>query len=127
MWNHHAMSKPPQRTSTQLITQHRLNWKNRWKHFGQRRRAPCAVSSHFSDIQQTLRAAAVDEEQLKRQLDEMRNYFTTATTQQDPHLFLESLTRAHEDFTFGLTTNTPARMLERLHAAQAYRGHRHCR
>ena len=33
----------------------------------------------FSDIQQTLRAAAVDEEQLKRQLDEMRNCFTTAT------------------------------------------------
>jgi hypothetical protein len=60
----------------------------------------------FSDIQQTLRAAAVDEEQLKRQLDEMRNCFMTATTQQDPHLFLESLTRAHEDFTFGLTTNT---------------------
>ena len=33
----------------------------------------------FSDVQQTLRAAAVDEEQLKRQLDEMRNCFTTAT------------------------------------------------
>jgi hypothetical protein len=60
----------------------------------------------FSNIQQTLRAAAVDEEQLKRQLDEMRNCFTTATTQQDPYLFLESLTRAHDDFTFGLTTNT---------------------
>ncbi len=42
----------------------------------------------FSDIQQNLRAAAVNEEQLKRQLDEMRNCFTTATTtattQQDP-------------------------------------------
>ena len=34
----------------------------------------------FSDIQQSLRAAAVNEEQLKRQLDEMRNCFTTATT-----------------------------------------------
>ena len=34
----------------------------------------------FSDIQQNLRAAAVNEEQLKRQLDEMRNCFTTATT-----------------------------------------------
>jgi hypothetical protein len=60
----------------------------------------------FSNIQQTLRAAAVDEEQLKRQLDEMRNCFTTATTQQDPYLFLECLTCAHDDFTFGLTTNT---------------------
>ena len=60
----------------------------------------------FSDVQQTLRAAAVDEEQLKRQLDEMRNCFTTATTQQDPYLFLECLTCAHDDFTFGLTTNT---------------------
>ena len=46
MWNHHAMSQPPRRTSTQLISQHRLHWKNRWKHFGQRRSAPCAVSSH---------------------------------------------------------------------------------
>ena len=60
----------------------------------------------FSNIQQSLRAAAVDEEQLKRQLVEMRNCFTTATTQQDPYLFLEFLTRAHDDFTFGLTTNT---------------------
>jgi len=60
----------------------------------------------FSDVQQTLRAAAVDEEQLKRQLDEMRNCFTTARTQQDAYLFLECLTRAHDDFTFGLTTNT---------------------
>ena len=60
----------------------------------------------FSDIQQTLKAAAVDEEKLKRQLDEMRNCFTTATTQQDPYLFLECLTCAHDDFTFGLTTNT---------------------
>ena len=62
----------------------------------------------FSNIQQSLRAAAVDEEQLKRQLVEMRNCFTTATTQQDPYLFLEFLTRAHDDFTFGLTTNTRA-------------------
>ena len=60
----------------------------------------------FSDVQQTLTAAAVDEEQFKRQLDEMRNCFTTARTQQDAYLFLESLTRAHDDFTFGLTTNT---------------------
>jgi len=60
----------------------------------------------FSDVQQTLRAAAVDEEQLKRQLDEMRNCFTTARTQQEAYLFLECLTRAHDDFTFGLTTNT---------------------
>jgi hypothetical protein len=36
----------------------------------------------------------------------MRNGFTTATTQQDPSLFLESPSRAHEDFTFGLATNT---------------------
>ena len=104
----------------------------------------------FSDIQQNLRAAAVNEEQLKRQLDEMRNCFTTARTQQDSYLFLECLTRAHDDFTFGLTTNTlrflstlvqpalpedepvasayewiAARMLERLHAAQAYRRHWH--
>ena len=62
----------------------------------------------FSNIQQSLRAAAVDEEQLKRQLDEMRNCFTTARTQQDAYLFLECLTRAHDDFTFGLTTNTRA-------------------
>jgi hypothetical protein len=43
----------------------------------------CALRRHvaFSDIQQTLRAAAVNEEQLKRQLGEMRNCFTTATTQ----------------------------------------------
>jgi hypothetical protein len=60
----------------------------------------------FSDIQQNLRAAAVNEEQLKRQLDEIYNCFTTATTQQDPYLFLESFTCAHEDFTFRLTTNT---------------------
>ena len=60
----------------------------------------------FSDVQQALRAAAVDEEQLKRQLDEMRNCFTTARTQQDAYLFLESLIRAHDDLTFGLTTNT---------------------
>ena len=48
----------------------------------------------------------MNEEQLKRQLDEMRNCFTTATTQQNPDLFLESFTCAHEDFTFLLTTNT---------------------
>jgi hypothetical protein len=42
----------------------------------------------FSDIQQNLMAAAVNEEQLKRQLDEVRNCFTTATTQRDPYLFL---------------------------------------
>ena len=68
----------------------------------------------FSDVQQTLRAAAVDEEQLKRQLDEMRNCFTTARTQQDAYLFLESLTRAHDDFTFGLTTNTQCHTCQHL-------------
>ena len=59
-----------------------------------------------SAIQENLRAGAVDEEQLKRQLNEMRNSFTTATTQQDPYLFLESLACAHADFTLRLTTNT---------------------
>jgi hypothetical protein len=49
----------------------------------------------------------VNEEQLKRQLDEMCNSLATATTRQDPYLFLESLTCAHEDLTFGLTTKTP--------------------
>ncbi len=51
----------------------------------------------------------MDEEQLKRQLDEMRSCFTTAArTQQDAYLFLESLTRAHDDFTgtFGLTSGS---------------------
>jgi hypothetical protein len=60
----------------------------------------------FSDIQQNLSAAAVNEEQLKRQLDETHDCFTTATTQQDPYLLLESFTCAHQDFTFRLTTNT---------------------
>ena len=68
----------------------------------------------FSDIQQNLRAAAVNEEQLKRQLDEMYNCFTTATTQQDPYLFLESFTCAHEDFTFRLTTNTQCHTCQHL-------------
>ena len=52
----------------------------------------------------------MNEEQLKRQLDEMRNCLTTARTQQDAYLFLESLTRAHDDFTgtfkFGLTSGS---------------------
>jgi ubiquitin C-terminal hydrolase len=75
----------------------------------------------FSDIQQNLRAAAVNEEQVKRQLDEMCNCFTTATTQQDPYLFLESLTRAHEDFTFGLTTNTQCHTFNTCRASTSRR------
>ena len=94
----------------------------------------------------------MNDEQLKRQLDQMRNCFTTATTQQDPYLssgpahmttsrsgsaptqchtpylsiLVEPALPEDEPLTSPYEWNA-ARMLERLHAAQAYRRHRHCR
>ena len=75
----------------------------------------------FSAIQENLAALWGDEQQLKRQLNEMRNGVTTATTQQDPYLFLGPLTCAHEDFTLGLTTNTECHACEDLSSSASRR------
>ena len=89
--------------------------KQSWEHFGQRRRAPCTVAPHSLPSKRP--ALWGDEQQLKRQLNEMRNGVTTATTQQDPYLFLESLACAHEDFTLGLTTNTQCHLVSTCRAS----------
>ena len=93
--------------------------KQSWEHFGQRRRAPCTVAPHSLPSKRP--ALWGDEQQLKRQLNEMRNGVTTATTQQDPYLFLESLACAHEDFTLGLTTNTECHACEDLSSSASRR------